>query len=441
MRRFFVFSLFFFIFVPNTLAIENPKAVANNKFGIHIVDENDLEKASELVNSSGGDWGYITVVIREDERSFGRWQETFNKMRRMHLIPIIRIATKQTPDGWEKPKSEEINNWIAFLNSLNWVVKNRYVVIGNEPNQAHEWGGEISPDEYGIYLKEFSKRLKNVSNDFYILPAGFDASAPNSKATMTEEKFLTEMTRLHPDFFSHIDGWTSHSYPNPNKSLDNQFGKATARTYLWELDLLKRLGVQKDFDVFITETGWQHNGKGELPNIAQNYQDAFDMIWQDPKIVAVTPFLLSYKAYPFLQFSWLDPSGAPYGFYYDVQKIPKLKGEPNQITDGVIVGNVSFPLVQSGHGIYGLIIVENKGQSIWTDKEVSLNEGEIFPYQDIEPFDRRILFFKIKAPDLPGQVSNKLQLTRNGVPFGNSNDIYTRVFQFVSPLQFFRPIW
>ena len=65
------FSLVF-VFPHKTLAIVDPLKSANNKFGIHITDENDLDEARALINSSGGDWGYITLVIREDERDVKR---------------------------------------------------------------------------------------------------------------------------------------------------------------------------------------------------------------------------------------------------------------------------------------------------------------------------------------------------------------------------------
>ena len=86
-----------------TYAIVDPLNAVNNPFGIHILDENDLEDAAKLVNSSGGDWGYVTLVIRKDERNPKRWQEVFDRMRNLHLIPIVRIATRQMDDGWEKP--------------------------------------------------------------------------------------------------------------------------------------------------------------------------------------------------------------------------------------------------------------------------------------------------------------------------------------------------
>src|SRR3989344_492451 len=135
-RVFTITVILILISSTNIKAAENPLSVPNNSFGIHILDENDLEDAAKLVNSGGGDWGYVTFVIRSDERDSKRWQKVFDKMRRLHLIPIVRIATNQMEDGWEKPSFDEIDGWVSFLSSLNWVVKNRYVVIGNEPNHA-----------------------------------------------------------------------------------------------------------------------------------------------------------------------------------------------------------------------------------------------------------------------------------------------------------------
>src|SRR3989344_3734166 len=113
-----------FLFPKNIIAIENPLATPNNQFGIHIHDENDLEDAAKLVNSTGGDWGYITLVIPKGDRNKDKWQRTFDKMRRLHLIPIVRLATQEQNGGWEKGKTDEIPGWANFLNELNWVVKN-----------------------------------------------------------------------------------------------------------------------------------------------------------------------------------------------------------------------------------------------------------------------------------------------------------------------------
>jgi hypothetical protein len=149
----FLTFILFFNSTASSFAIVSPINDSNNKFGIHIFSEKDLPDAATLVNSSGGDWGYITVVITEAERDRDRWQQVFDQMRRIHLIPIVRLATKANGATWDAPQEAEINNWVSFLNSLNWVVQNRYVVINNEPNHAAEWGGRLDPAGYAAYLK------------------------------------------------------------------------------------------------------------------------------------------------------------------------------------------------------------------------------------------------------------------------------------------------
>lgn len=440
MRIFICLLVFLFVFANSAQAVEDPLEVPNNKFGIHIIDENDLEKARSLVNSSGGDWGYVTIVIREDERSFERWQEVFNKMRRMRLIPIVRMATKQVSAGWEKAKTEEINNWLAFLNSLNWVTKNRYIIVGNEPNQAHEWGGEMKPEEYAKYLKDMSFRLKEASDDYFVLPAGFDAAAPNSKTTMSEEKFITEMVKYEPKVFDFVDGWASHSYPDPKKTLENQKGQGTLRTFIWELSLLKSLGVDKKLPVFITETGWKSNADARPEEIGEMYRSAFDEAWSDERIVAITPFILNYGGELFSDFSWLDKDGRPLAFYTRVSEFSKIKGNPVQITDGEIIGSFSLPIVQSGHSVYGLMVVENKGQSIWEGDEFSLAQGELISKPTIEPKERKLVFFKHKTPDYQGLYPITLQLMRRGKVFGKTNQKYIRVVKLWFPFKFLLPI-
>src|SRR3990170_8810810 len=100
----------------------------NNKFGIHLTipSEEDLKDAAVLVNSSGGDWGYTTLVIEEKDRDRGKWQNVFDQMRRTHLVPIIRLATSMESSSWRRPSPDEAEKWSQFLDSLNWVVKNRY---------------------------------------------------------------------------------------------------------------------------------------------------------------------------------------------------------------------------------------------------------------------------------------------------------------------------
>ncbi|OGG14019.1 hypothetical protein A3D77_03430 [Candidatus Gottesmanbacteria bacterium RIFCSPHIGHO2_02_FULL_39_11] len=329
---FFSFSLFH----PSVLALEDPRRISNNKYGIDIVDENDLFDASYLVNSSGGDWGYATLVIPENERKTDKWNAIFERMGQLHLIPIIRLATHVEGNRWTAPKKEDAPIWADFLNNLNWPTKNRYVVLFNEPNHANEWGGYISPEEYAEISSNLSRELKNRSGDFYIMLAGFDAAAPTGRDTLDEEIYIRRMIQKEPAIFDSIDGWASHSYPNPGFSGEvGDSGRKSLQGYKWELFLLKNLGIDKDFPIFITETGWAHDQYDpgvklfSPDDIASMITDAANNVWSDSNVVAVTPFILNYQSTPFSQFSWRKQDSAFFYPFFDAYRsIPKIAGNP-----------------------------------------------------------------------------------------------------------------
>lgn len=404
------------LIVPTALAITDPLTVPNNKFGIHIFNEGDLENASKLVNSTNGDWGYVTFVIAENERDSERWQKAFDQMRRLHLMPVVRIATKPKGDVWEKPSEAEINNWTAFLNSLNWVAQNRYVIIGNEPNHAKEWGGTVNASEYGKYLETFAKKLKEASPDFFVLPAGLDASATNASGTMEEARFLRQMISANPNVFENIDGWTSHSYPNPAFSgKETDRGKGTVRSFEWETSTLKSLGMNKELPIFITETGWSNQNLSER-EIGEKLSYAFTNVWTDSKIIAVTPFILNYPQKPFDVFSWTKSDGSFYSFFNTAKDLPKTTGKPKQIEKGSILGAFAQPLIPNGSDYLGLILAKNTGQSIWNQNEVSIGSDFVdlplksTTFTEIEPGKLGLILFKAASPETTGIYTRSLFL-------------------------------
>lgn len=404
-----ILLLLLFVFSFNNVsAISDPLSVPNNKFGIHIIDENDLDDASGLVNSSGGDYGYITIVIREDERNLERWQNVFNKARRLHLIPIVRIASKTYDHSWQKLSVDEIPGWVSFLNELNWVTENRYVIIGNEPNHASEWGGTINPEEYSLYLKIISSKLKSASADFFILPAGLDASAPDNKQHLSEEKFLNRMHEFDSNIFDNIDGWSSHSYPNPNFSgSETATGKGTLHTYEWEISLLKEMGFDKKLPVFITETGWAHDIDGinskylSSIEVSKRMISSFENNWKDPNIVAITPFILNYSEPPFNIFSWKKPDGSYYDFYDKIKMLGKIKGEPKRISSAQIISVLLPPIFKREDKKFSLVYLKNTGQTIWKGNqltEVSIsgktfNIEPIILLKDVEPGEKTFALY------------------------------------------------
>jgi len=421
-------------------AIQNPLDVTNNKYGIHILDTKDIPDAKNLANSTGGDWGYITLVIREDERDTKRWQKVFDELRSSHLIPIVRIATTQSTGGWRKIQNEESANWAYFLNSLNWVVKNRYIVIGNEPNHPEEWEGEVNPNEYVNVLCTYSKTLKASSEDFFILPAGFDASAPDKDGLWDEERYIKEMYKVDPNFINCIDGLTSHSYPNPAFSgPEHGTGKGSVRTYIWEIELLSSLGNKKRLPVFITETGWVHSGSGEKTlykpdDLSSKYISVFTSVWNDSQVAAITPFVLSYDERPFDKFSWKSKGGSFYPFYESVRSLPKQKGNPIQINKGEILLFIVPKIAKENSSISGLVYIKNEGQSIWdnSDTEItgSFDDATTFSQpitSRVEPFKSSLVSVRLNVPEKEGSVRGKLTISRHGKTFSSEYrfEIYT----------------
>src|SRR3990167_2731264 len=248
----------FTLFTSTAKAVVDSLSVPNNKFGIHIISATPDESspAAELVNTNG-DWGHITFLIESKDRNENKWQEFFNDLRRRHLIPIVRLATKPLNEHWERPYEGEEQAWADFLDSLNWPTKNRYVIIYNEPNHATEWGGVVDAKSYAQILDKMITALKIRSEDFFVMNAGFDASAPHKPPKYFDEvAFLKEMDKTVPGIFEKLDGWVSHSYPNPEFSgSPDALGRGTVRGWFWELQQLRNMGVVKNLPVFITETG------------------------------------------------------------------------------------------------------------------------------------------------------------------------------------------
>ncbi len=423
------FTVFlFFIFSTEVSAIYDPLSVENNSFGIHVANISDLEDAARLVNSGEGDWGYVTLIITEDNRIIPVWQEVFDKMRRLHLIPIVRVATKEENGNWKKFSLNDIDAWVSFFNSLNWVIKNRYITIGNEVNLGKEWGGEVNPEEYASYLKEFTLKLKKENSDYFVMPAGFDASLPTTKSSLEESKYLLRMLNKEPDIFEIVDGWASHSYPNPNFSgSEYASGKGTIRTYDWEIAYLKSLGVKKNLPVFITETGWAHKVAGNKSTykfLSENelfskFEKAFSQAWNNKNIVAITPFILNYEHPPFDMFSWKN-NGSFNSLYRNMQNIPKTKANPIQ-EDYANISKIFVPAINLlGNEFSGLFFVENKGQSIWVNDNLKITdeEGKYYEISKIslssfEPGGSGFIVFKGFSPTTEGDHQKSLRLINN----------------------------
>lgn len=320
-----------FTFVPkNAHAIVDPLTIANNKFGVHILFTTELSDAARLVNSSSGDWGYVTIPIQAGDKDLEKWQKFMDSAKENHIIPIIRIATENyyfNTKVWRKPDRTDILDFANFLNSLDWPVKNKYVVIFNEVNRADEWEGNPNPKEYAQILSYAAQIFKSLSSDFFIISSGLDNASTNiPNNSFNQYDFMIQMDQEVPGIFGQVDGLGSHSYPNPGFSTPPWLRKNNSiSSFKFEKNLVFEL-TGKNLPIFITETGWSRERLSEN-EIASYFTYAFENVWSDQNIVAVTPFLLRGGG-PFSEFSLLDENGNYNEVSKTLHQIRKTKGNP-----------------------------------------------------------------------------------------------------------------
>ena len=436
-----IIFLILLLFSSKVLASFEKISEPNNKFGIHLAvpSEEDLKDAADLVNSTGGDWGYVTLIIQEDDRNREKWQKTFDLCRQLHLIPIVRLATSAENDHWRRPEVKQAKEWAEFLNSLNWVIKNRYIVLFNEPNHGQEWGGQADPQDYALTAFEFAKTLKETNADFFVMLAGFDAAAPQKPPLYFDEKIFLQLVLVNkPQLFEYIDGWSSHSYPNHGfvgSAIGS--GRNSIKTYLWELELLKRLAVNKELPVFITETGWPHaEGLNQKSNfydaatVAENFKIYYDQLINDEKVTAITPFILNYQGELFDNFSWRK-QGEPKEFYpqhSQVLGITKVKGEPEQEQKFTIISKLPEKFIENSSHKVG-IKIKNEGQAIWSGEdgyELQLTGGNtekikysFSDFSEIMPFQEQTIWLDFEIGEEAEGLMISLAVAKNGEVVSN----------------------
>ncbi len=325
------------LFYPfqSAFAAENPLAVANNKIGIHVLSGSEIDSAAKLVNSNGGDWGYVLIPIQAGDKDIAKWQAFMNECRSKRVIPLVRLATESDPFNthvWREPNPMDIIDFANFLNSLEWPTKNRYIIVFNEVNRGDEWGGQANPREYADILSFAASVFKSVNKDFFIISAGLDNGAPDQGSLYIDQySYIKQMNDAVPGIFNQIDGISSHSYPNPGfsqpPSISNPKGVAS---FMYERNLIRQMS-NKSHPIFITETGWSAESVSEDTRV-RYYEEAFNTIWNDKDIVAITPFLLQASMGPFEKFTFITKTGTITKQYRFIESLPKVRGVPSYPT-------------------------------------------------------------------------------------------------------------
>ncbi len=327
-----LFLVFFVLLFPNAAFAKDPLSRPNNFFGIHILFPSELDQAKSLVNSKGGDWGYVTIPIQMYDRDMEKWQQFMDKAKELHVIPLVRLATQNHPlntSVWRKPTYSDVLDFSNFLSSLHWPTENKYIILFNEVNRFDEWAGEYpNPQEYAAIVSYAHDVFKKKDPNFFMILGGMDAAAPNdNKKYISGLDYLTELVAT-TNIEEKIDGFSSHSYPNPAFSAyPSENKKVGVATYRFEYELLNKTAPKK-LPVFITETGWSSKSLPESV-IAQYYDMTISQIWNKDKdkIVAITPFLLNASGEPFDQFSFFK-NGVEADFSKLIGSLQKTKGSP-----------------------------------------------------------------------------------------------------------------
>jgi hypothetical protein len=306
----------------------------NNKYGMYIYPENEsfFELAQKLVNSSGGDWGYVLIPYNMADRDYDKWNRVFEQLRNKHLIPIIQLWDVDL-DKYKKQTQEAAN----FLNSFLWPIKYRYISVYNEPNDSSFWYGKTDPAQYAKVLNYSIDIFKGENPDYFMINGALNTSAPSDGKHIDALEFMYQMNQEVPGIFDKLDGWASHPYPQPNFSgSPTARGRWSIRAYEDELEyLVSSLGVKKTLPVFITETGWAHaegeNYNGSYPSVetvSEYFKTAYKDVWlPDDRVRAVIPFTIWYQP-PFDHFSWINRDRVPYLHYEVIKKLNKIKGNP-----------------------------------------------------------------------------------------------------------------
>ena len=433
MKYFCLWLIIFLIFGQSALAVGDPREGPNNKVGIGTLSpDSEIEEISPMVNT-GGDWGWVVILVKKSEMNLDRWQGAFHLLTKYHLIPIVRIATEFDQQGyWQRPANEDAKAWANFLSSLYWPTKSRYVQVYNEVNRAAEWGGNVDAADYAKELDKTISALREKSADFFILPSPLDLSLSTSKDSLDASIFYRTMESAVPQIFTKIDGWSSHSYPNPNfASSPYKVGRLSIKGYEWELSQIESYIKGRNLSVFITETGWKRkiqDGEGVNEDlIGQYYKIAFEKVWNDKRVVAVTPFIFNYPESLYYPFSFKtngeDSAKKYFDYFSAIRDLPKVKGEPQRedlVTDiqtdlpGIIIKDSTNNVV---------VTFKNTGNYIWkTDDSLKVNisaqpdiqiEELKWEKGEVYPGETALAKFKFKSKT-KGPLSLTISVRNNG---------------------------
>jgi hypothetical protein len=301
----------------------SPLMLDYNKLGVHLMlddgrntwdvpiwDEH-LAAAAEIAGAGG----IAVQVIRTDDLDPERWQVFLDLATAHDMTPVLRLATTfdRERNVWAAPEPDadgRYSTWgeryAEFINALAWSTPEKHIILLNEPNNGHEWGGQPDPAAYAQFVMDVAAVLREQVEGVVILNGALDLYAPHTGSApfpeteiymMDANTFMDAMFAAEPEIFAQFDKWNSHAYPvgafieSPaaqeyhfdflNDAVDTttqppeDIYNRGINGYEWELWKLEQFGIV-DMPVMITEFGWRH-AESTVPEAADagaNYPTA-----------------------------------------------------------------------------------------------------------------------------------------------------------------------
>lgn len=309
-----------------------------------------------------GTRGFVVELIRADDLDTVKWRAFLQLCAARGLTPVLRLATTFDADSgtWNAPSADPDGRYTTlaarYAEFLQAIYTNLpvqpWVIVLNEPNNGHEWGGQPDAAAYARVWLDVQAAVTKALPTAVVMNAALDLFAPNTGSTTIDDRqhvdaatFMAAMTAAEPDWWRGLTVWNSHPYPLnfaaapdqqemrwqasgdgvvPNEPVPTGVVNRGINGYTWELWALAQLGAP-ELKVFISETGWRHSaGVGDgLPTPEQqaclweialigNDQRCPDLpvggwtpLLRDARVVAVVGFALDGQPEEWATTNWL----------------------------------------------------------------------------------------------------------------------------------------
>lgn len=292
----------------------------------------DRDRVLQLTQNAGFDWVRQQVVWRDIEdpaqNIFG-WEEldrlvdTVNAYGRKLLVNVVQSPTPYNATNGLPDDPKTLGRFVELM-AQRYGDKITAYEIWNEPNLAHETGGQIAPADVGRYvelLKEAYTRIKAVSPNAIVLAAASSSSGvTNPAVALADEEFYRAMyTYNNGEVRNYFDVQAVHpgGAANPPDTLwpeNPSFieGCSPAPDKCWNDDethyfrhlenvrsWMEQYGMG-DKEMWITEYGWA------TPNSTPGYEFGNFVSPEQQAEYITAAIRRTYEQYPFVgnMFLW-----------------------------------------------------------------------------------------------------------------------------------------